>query len=132
MEDVFMILKIFITGLGVIIGQLVGEWNGFLYVLMVFIIMDYITGLMAAILSKKLSSSIGFRGIFKKIVILFLVVLGHIIDLYIIQQGDVIRLTIIFFYSSNEGVSILENCAKIGIPIPKKLKDVLEQLNNEN
>jgi toxin secretion/phage lysis holin len=114
------------------LGYFLGGWDGFLYALVAFIVIDYITGLMCAVLDKKLSSDIGFRGIFKKVLIFSLVAIGHIIDKNVIGDGSVIRTAVIFFYLSNEGVSILENAAHIGLPIPKKLKDILEQLHNRS
>jgi len=104
--------------------------DGFLYALLAFVVIDYITGLMCAVLDKKLSSEVGFRGIFKKVLIFSLVAIGHIIDKSVIGDGSVIRTAVIFFYLSNEGVSILENAAHIGLPVPQKLKDILEQLHN--
>lgn len=102
-----------------------------MYALIVFVAIDYITGVMVAVLEKKLSSEIGFRGIFKKILIFVLVGIGHIIDINVIRTGSIVRTTVIFFYLSNEGISILENSSRIGLPIPKKLKEVLEQINKE-
>ena len=102
-----------------------------LYALIAFVVVDYITGLMAAGLEKKLSSGVGFRGIFKKVVIFCLVAVGNIIDTYIIQNGSVLRTAVVFFYLSNEGISILENVGRIGLPIPEKLRSVLEQLKEE-
>jgi toxin secretion/phage lysis holin len=86
---------------------------------------------MVAVLEKKLSSEVGFRGIFKKVLIFAFVGIGNIIDVYILKNGSAIRTAVIFFYISNEGISIIENAAKIGLPIPQKLKDILEQLNEE-
>lgn len=115
------------------IGAVLGGFDGFLYALIVFVVVDYMTGVMVGILNKKLSSQIGFRGIFKKVVIFSLVTVAHIIDTHVIQNGSVLRTTVIFFYLSNEGISILENAALIRLPIPKKMKDVMEQLKeNEN
>lgn len=108
-----------------------GGFDGFLYALVVFVAVDYVTGLMAAAVEKKLSSGVGFRGIFKKIVVFCLVALGHILDTHIIQNGSAVRTAVIFFYLSNEGISILENAARIGLPVPEKLKGVLEQLREE-
>jgi toxin secretion/phage lysis holin len=112
------------------LGWFWGGFDGFLYALMVFIIIDYITGLMLAILERKLSSEVGFRGIFKKVLILTFVGVGHILDQYVLINGNAIRTAVIFFYLSNEGISILENTSKIGLPVPKKLKGVLKQLDN--
>lgn len=92
---------------------------------------DYITGVMCAIVDKTLSSEVGFRGIFKKVLIFILVGIGHIIDTHLIGDGSVLRTAIIFFYCSNEGVSMLENAARLGLPIPEKLKDILAQLHNK-
>ncbi len=111
---------------------LLGGWDGFLYALLAFVVIDYITGLMCAVLDKKLSSEVGFRGIFKKVLIFSLVAIGNIVDQSVIGDGSVIRTAVIFFYLSNEGVSILENAAHIGLPVPQKLKDILEQLHNRD
>ena len=101
-----------------------------LYALLAFVVIDYITGIMCAIVDKKLSSSVGFRGIFKKILIFALVGVGHIIDTMVIGTGSVLRTAIIFFYLSNEGISLIENAGHLGLPIPAKLKAVLEQLHD--
>ncbi|MHB1453371.1 MAG: phage holin family protein [Saccharofermentanales bacterium] len=114
------------------LGYFLGGWDGFLYALLAFVIIDYVTGLMCAVLDKKLSSEVGFRGIFKKVLIFSLVAIGNIVDQSVIGDGSVIRTAVIFFYLSNEGVSILENAAHIGLPVPQKLKDILEQLHNRS
>ena len=114
------------------LGYFLGGWDGFLYALLTFVVIDYITGLMCAVLDKKLSSEVGFRGIFKKVLIFSLVAIGNIVDQSVIGDGSVIRTAVIFFYLSNEGVSILENAAHIGLPVPQKLKDILEQLHNRD
>ena len=119
------------AALGGALGAVLGGWDGFLYALIVFVVVDYLTGVMVAVLNKELSSSVGFHGIFKKIVIFALVAVGHIIDANVIQEGSVIRTAVIFFYLSNEGISILENVSAIGLPVPQKLKDVLEQLKDQ-
>lgn len=129
MKELLTLNKILFSMIGGLIGSLFGELDGILYALLVFIIIDYLTGIFAAIVEKQLSSSIGFRGIFKKIVILFLVSLGHLIDTAIIKQGGTIRTMVIFFYLSNEGLSILENTVRIGLPIPEKLQAILKQIN---
>ena len=131
MKDILNITQLIITTVGGSIGYFLGGWDGFLYALVAFAIIDYITGLMVAILEKRLSSEVGFRGIFKKVLIFSLVAVGQIIDSELLQNGSAIRTAVIFFYLSNEGISILENTAKIGLPIPEKLKGVLEQLNKE-
>ena len=119
------------AALGGALGAVMGGFDGFLYALVVFVVVDYITGLMAAAVEKKLSSEVGFKGIFKKVVIFSLVAVGHIVDTNIIGEGSVLRTAGIFFYLSNEGISILENAARTGLPIPGKLKAVLEQLREE-
>ncbi len=119
------------AALGGALGAVMGGFDGFLYALLAFVVVDYITGLMAAAVEKKLSSEVGFKGIFRKVIIFSLVAVGHIVDSYVIRQGSVLRTAVIFFYLSNEGISILENAARTGLPIPEKLKDVLEQLREE-
>ena len=114
------------------LGYFLGGWDGFLYALLTFVVIDYVTGLMCAVLDKKLSSEVGFRGIFKKVLIFSLVAIGNIVDQSVIGDSSVIRTAVIFFYLSNEGVSILENAAHIGLPVPQKLKDILEQLHNRS
>lgn len=128
MKDVANTMKYVFVAMGGSLGAVMGGFDGFLYALIVFVVVDYMTGVMVGILNKELSSEIGFRGIFKKVVIFSLVAVAHIIDTHVIQNRSVLRTTVIFFYLSNEGISILENAALIGIPIPKKMKDVLEQL----
>ena len=130
MKEIWNWIQVAIAAAGGWLGYFLGGWDGFLYALLAFVVIDYITGLMCAVLDKKLSSEVGFRGIFKKVLIFSLVAIGHIIDKSIIGDSSVIRTAVIFFYLSNEGVSILENAAHIGLPVPQKLKDILEQLHN--
>lgn len=132
MKDIINRIQIVIAAIGGYIGYFLGGWDGFLYALVAFVVIDYLTGIMVAILEKRLSSEVGFRGIFKKVLIFSLVAVGHIVDSQLIQTGSAIRTAVIFFYLSNEGISIIENTAKIGLPIPEKLKTVLEQLNKED
>lgn len=112
-------------------GWFLGGLDGFLYALLMFVVIDYATGLMAAFVQKKVSSEVGFKGICKKVEIFCLVGIGHVLDTQVIQNGSVLRTAVIFFYLSNEGISIIENVALIGLPVPKKLKEVLEQLHEE-
>jgi len=119
------------AAIGGFVGWFLGGFDGFLYALLVFVIIDYLTGIMLAVIQKKLSSEVGFKGIFKKVLIFCLVAIGHIIDTHLLKQGSIIRTAVIFFYLSNEGISILENAALIGLPVPQKLKDILEQLKNK-
>lgn len=115
--------------IGGYIGFLLGGIDGFMYALLTFVVIDYITGLMVAVLERKLSSEVGFRGIFKKILIFVMVGIGNIVDVNVIKSGSAVRTAVIFFYISNEGISIIENSAKIGLPIPEKLKELLKQIN---
>ena len=94
-------------------------------------VIDYITGLMVAVLEKKVSSSIGFKGIFKKVLIFTFVGIGHIVDFHIIKDGSAVRTAVIFFYLSNEGLSIIENSVKVGLPMPEKLKEVFLTMKEE-
>ena len=124
-------IQIGITAIGGCLGWLLGGLDGFIYALLAFVVIDYVTGVMVAVLEKKVSSEVGFRGIFKKVLILAMVGIGNIIDVQLIKNGSAIRTAVIFFYLSNEGISIIENTAKIGLPVPEKLKTVLEQINEE-
>ena len=123
-------LQIFITALGGFLGWYLGGSDGLLITLIAFTCIDYITGVMCAIADKTLSSAIGFRGISRKILIFALVGIGHIVDAQVIGTGSALRTAVICFYLSNEGVSILENAGHLGLPIPDKLKTVLEQLHD--
>ncbi|WP_204668094.1 phage holin family protein [Gracilibacillus alcaliphilus] len=131
MRDAFVYIQTLITLIGGWIGWLLGGIDGFLYTLIVFVILDYITGIMVGIIQRELSSEIGTKGIFKKILIFILVAIANIIDSRLIGDSSVIRTAVIFFYLSNEGISILENAARIGLPIPQKLKNVLAQLRDK-
>ena len=122
---------------GGFLGWAIGGLDGFVYALIAFVAIDYITGIMCAVVEKKLSSAVGFRGIFRKITILALVAVGHIVDMYVIGATGIVndysavRTAIIFFFLSNEGLSLLENASRLGLPIPQKLKDVLAQLHGK-
>ncbi len=131
MKNAINTIQIALSAFGGWLGWVLGGWDGFLYALVTFVVIDYLTGVMLAILEKRLSSEVGARGIFKKVLIFSLVAVGHIIDAQVITNGSAVRTAVIFFYLSNEGISILENAAKIGLPIPEKLKLVLDQLNKE-
>ncbi|MGS0745872.1 phage holin family protein [Syntrophomonas erecta subsp. sporosyntropha] len=131
MKNAINTIQIALSAFGGWLGWVLGGWDGFLYALITFVVIDYLTGVMLAILEKRLSSEVGARGIFKKVLIFSLVAVGHIIDAQVITNGSAVRTAVIFFYLSNEGISILENAAKIGLPIPEKLKLVLDQLNKE-
>ena len=132
MKEIWNWIQVTFAVVGGWLGYFLGGWDGFLYALLTFVVIDYITGLMCAVLDKRLSSEVGFRGIFKKVLIFSLVAIGHIIDKNVIGDGSVIRTAVIFFYLSNEGISILENAVHVGLPVPQKLKDILEQLHNRS
>ena len=123
-------VQVVFTAVGGWLGWFLGGCEGLLYALIAFVVIDYITGIMCAVADKKLSSAVGFKGICKKVLIFALVGLGHILDMRVIGAGSVLRTAVIFFYLSNEGVSLVENAAHLGLPVPKKLKEVLEQLHD--
>ena len=123
-------IQIIFTAVGGWLGYFLGGCDGLLIALVVFAVTDYITGVMCAIADKKLSSEIGFKGICRKVIIFMLVGIAHVLDINVIATGSVLRTAVIFFYLSNEGVSLLENAAHLGLPVPEKLKDVLEQLHD--
>ena len=120
----------FVLAVGGWLGWFIGGCDGLLYALVVFVVVDYITGVMCAAADKELSSEVGFRGIAKKVLIFLLVGVANIIDVQVIGSGSVLRTAVIFFYLSNEGVSLLENAAHLGLPVPEKLKDILRQLHD--
>lgn len=114
------------------LGYFVGGADGLLITLLVFVTLDYITGVMCGIADRTLSSAVGFKGIFRKILIFALVGVGHVVDMHVIGTGGALRSAVICFYLSNEGVSMLENAAHLGLPVPDKLKDILVQLHNRD
>lgn len=130
MKTIWTWIQITFSGIGGFLGWYLGGLDGLIYALIAFVVADYITGVMCAILEKKLSSEVGARGIFKKVLIFLLVGIGHLADVYLLGDGNALRTAVIFFYLSNEGISLLENAAVIGLPIPEKLKNVLAQLHS--
>lgn len=130
MKEFWNMTQLAFTAVGGWLGWFLGGCDGLLYALIAFAVIDYITGIMCAIYDKNLSSSVGFKDICKKVLIFAFVGIAHILDLYVIGTGSVLRTAIIFFYISNEGVSLIENASHLGMPIPTKLKDVLAQLHN--
>ena len=130
MKELWNTAQVIFAAIGGWLGYFLGGCDGLLIALVVFVAVDYVTGVMCAISDKKLSSEVGFKGIFKKVLIFALVGIGHILDTRVIGSGSVMRTAVIFFYLSNEGVSLLENAAYLGLPIPQKLKSVLEQLHD--
>ncbi len=125
-------IQIAITALGGWLGYFLGGMDGLLIALLVFVILDYVTGVMRAIADHELSSAIGFKGICRKVLIFALVGVGHVLDTHVVGTGSALRSAVICFYLSNEGVSLLENANHLGLPVPKKLKAILSQLHSHN
>lgn len=130
MKEFWNTMQMVFAAVGGWLGYFLGGCDGLLIALVVFAVVDYVTGVMCAINDKKLSSEVGFRGICRKVLIFFLVGMANILDVQVIGTGSVLRTAIIFFYLSNEGVSLVENAAHLGLPVPEKLKAVLEQLHD--
>ena len=130
MKELWNTMQIILAAVGGWLGYFLGGCDGLVYALILFVAADYVTGVMCAAVDKRLSSEIGFKGICKKVLIFVLVGLANILDVQIIGTGSVLRTAVIFFYISNEGVSLLENAAHLGLPVPEKLKDILQQLHN--
>ena len=130
MKEFWNTIQLIFSAVGGWLGHFLGGCDGLLYALIAFVVIDYITGVMCAIINKQLSSEVGFKGIFRKVLIFLLVGIANIIDVQVIGTGAVLRTAVIFFYISNEGVSLLENAGHLGLPIPEKIKTVLEQLHD--
>lgn len=136
MKELWNVIQGIFTVIGGWLGYYLGGCDGLMIALIVFVVVDYITGLMGAVIDKKLSSAdgarlaVGFKGICRKVLIFILVGIANILDMQVIGTGNILRTAVIFFYFSNEGVSLIENAAHLGLPVPKKLKDVLEQLHD--
>lgn len=130
MKEFWNSIQFVFTMVGGWLGYFLGGFDGLLYALIVFMVVDYITGVMCAVSDKKLSSAVGFKGIFRKVLILMLVGIANLLDVQVIGTGAVLRTAVIFFYLSNEGVSLLENATYLGLPIPEKLKEILAQLHD--
>jgi len=130
MKTVWNTIQVAFSALGGFIGYFLGGFDGFLYTLLAFVVIDYITGVMCAANDHKLSSAVGFRGICRKVLIFCMVGVANILDMNILGEGSVLRTAVIFFYLSNEGVSMLENCAHLGLPIPNQMKNILAQLHD--
>ena len=130
MKEFWNTIQLVFAAVGGWLGYFLGGCDGLLYALIAFVAIDYITGVMCAISDKTLSSEVGFKGICRKVLIFLLVGIGHIVDAQVIGSGGVLRTAVIFFYLSNEGVSLIENAAHLGLPVPDNLKAVLEQLHD--
>ena len=132
MKEFWTSIQIAFAAVGGWLGWFLGGCDGLLYALLAFAVVDYVTGVMCAIVDKKLSSSVGFKGIFRKVLIFVMVGIAHILDTQIIGNGSVLRTAVIFFYISNEGVSLLENASHLGLPVPEPIKTVLKQLHDRS
>lgn len=131
MKEVWSTIQLVFSGIGGTLGYFLGGLDGMLYTLLVFVVIDYLTGILCAIADKKLSSEVGFNGIARKIIIFALVGIAHLLDVQILGHVGVLRAMVIFFYVSNEGISIVENAAHLGLPIPEKLRTILQQLKEK-
>ena len=124
-------LRCWSAGLGAVLGDVVGGIDGILYVLIAFVVVDYLTGVLCAIEEHNLSSSIGFKGISRKVVIFCLVGVAHVLDEQVLGAGSMLRTAVIFFYAANEGISITENAGRMGLPVPEKLQAMFRQLRDK-
>lgn len=131
MMESFFDIRWLSAGIGAALGDYLGSFDSLMYALVAFIVTDYVTGLLCAIVERNLSSAIGFKGICQKVFILALVGVANILDVHVAGSGCVLRSAVIFFYISNEGISIIENAARIGLPVPKKIQAVMKQLRNK-
>ena len=132
MKEFWNTIQFVFAGIGGWLGYFLGGCDGLLYALLAFVVVDYITGVMCAISDHTLSSEVGFKGICRKVLIFLLVGIANILDVQVIGTGSVLRTAVVFFYISNEGISLLENAGHLGLPIPTKLKDVLAQLHDRS
>ena len=132
MKEFWNMIQLIFAAVGGWLGYFLGGCDGLLYALIAFVVTDYITGVMCAVNDKTLSSEVGFRGICRKVLIFLLVGIANILDVQVIGTGSVLRTAVVFFYISNEGVSLLENAAHLGLPVPEKIKIVLEQLHDRS
>lgn len=129
--DTILDIRFWSAGAGAALGEYLGSFDSLMYALVAFIATDYVTGVLCAIVEKRLSSSVGFKGICQKVFILALVGVANVLDVHVVGGGCVLRSAVIFFYCANEGISIIENAARIGLPVPEKLQDVMKQLKNK-
>ena len=132
MKEFWNTIQLIFAAVGGWLGYFLGGCDGLLYALIAFVVIDYITGVMCAISDKTLSSEVGFKGICRNVLIFLLVGIANIIDVQVLGAPGVLRTAVIFFYLSNEGVSLLENAAHLGLPVPDAIKTVLEQLHNRS
>lgn len=131
MKELWNMCQLAFTAVGGWLGYFLGGCDGLIIALVLFVVIDYITGVMCAVVDRKLSSAVGFKGIFRKVLIFMLVGIANIIEVQVIKSGSVLRTAVVFFYLSNEGLSLIENSVHLGLPVPEKLKAVLKQLNDK-
>lgn len=132
MSKIQIIINSIAGAVGAVLGFMYGEVTGLFWALIAFMATDYITGVVVAAVNKQLSSEVGFRGLAKKLMILVFVSLGHIADMYVLGGTPVAMSAVMLFYIANEGLSIIENAGNLGLPVPKKLKDIMVQLKKES
>ena len=132
MTEIWKYIQTLLAMIGGALGYFLGGFDGLFAVLAMMIVVDYITGVMVAIKEKRVSSKIGFAGICRKILILLFVGIANMLDMYIVGSGSMLRTATIFFYVSNEGISILENATNLGLTVPGKIKEILEQLHDRS
>lgn len=129
MKEFWNTIQLVFAAIGGWLGYFMGGCDGLLYALVAFVVIDYLTGIMCAISDHTLSSQVGFRGICRKVLIFLMVGIANIIDVQVLNTPGVLRTATVFFYLSKEGVSLLENAAHLGLPVPDAIKTVLEQLH---
>mgnify|MGYP000560309353 FL=1 len=132
MSKIQIIIDSIAGAVGAVLGFMYGEVTGLFWALIAFMALDYITGVVVAIIEKRLSSEVGFRGLAKKFLILVFVAVGHIADTYILGGTPAAMSAVMLFYMANEGISIIENAAALGLPVPKKLTSIMEQIKNKS
>lgn len=131
MNEILSTIKFCAACVGGAIGSFLGPINGLVYTLLAFVVLDYITGVMNAIVAKTLNSAVGFKGLFRKVTIFAMVGVANLLDINLLGGAAMLRTAVIFFYLANEGISLIENASKLGLPVPDKLKDILEQLKDK-
>ena len=130
MKEFWNVVQLVLAGLGGWLGAFFGGIDGVFTTLVIFVVIDYLTGVLCAVADRKLSSEVGFRGICKKVLIFIMVGIANVLDVQILKSGAILRTAVCFFYISDEGISLLENAAHLGLPIPQQIRDVLEQLHD--
>ncbi len=132
MKEFWNIIQVIFAAVGGWLGYFIGGCDGLVYALLIFVIIDYITGIMLAITERNLSSAVGFKGICRKVLIFAMVGIANVLDIHVLGEAGVLRTAVIFFYISNEGISLIENGTRLGLPVPESLKTVLQQLHKRD